>query len=437
MPRRLIWFLISLALVLGFGILGPILDRMGAVSGSVNTSLSVSPYGYKALYLLLQRLESKPVSLWQHSMMNLKANPAEPRTIWFMEPGKGLFFDGENYARHMRELVEQGNHLIFAVDGKTLSDEESLSSVIASLNRWYGLSLKTGRLRGSGLNLSVRSYFPNRNVNGLSWEKSPVAKQERFQPWPMPSTDGTPVLSVFTQASAKGGDILMETRQGEPLILRFPIGRGSVTVFADSFYLGNGQLDRADNAPLAMALQELNDAPSVLFEVYSSGFNENRDFLTYLATGKGIALLITLLLMLIGFCVWVIYQPIRKINTLPTSDERYFTQEVFIDSLAMHYVSTQNWYALYQKLVSQFRRQLDRRYPGMALETQLECVARNPFFDVSHESLKGIFAMMKLSSQSDFIARCQRLLEVQRKVSRYEQQSESRAGRTGTAGVAG
>jgi len=410
---------------------------MGAVSGSVNTSLSVSPYGYKALYLLLQRLENKPVSLWQHSMMNLEANPAEPHTIWFMEPGKGLFFDGENYARHMRKLAEQGNHLIFAVDGNTLSDEESLSSVIASLNRWYGLSLQTNRLRGSGLNLSVRSYFPNRNVNALSWKKSPVSKPERFQPWLMPSIYRTPVLSVFTQASAKGGDVLLETRQGEPLILRFPIGRGSVTVFSDSFYLGNGQLDKADNAPLAMALQELNDAPSVLFEVYSSGFNENRDFLTYLATGKGIALLITLLLMLIGFCVWVIYQPVRKITALPTADERYFTQEVFIDSLAAHYVSTQNWYALYQKLVSQFRRQLDQRYPGMALETQLECIARNPFFDVSHESLKGIFAMMKLSSQSDFIARSQRLLEIQRKVSRYEQQSQSRAGRTGSTGVAG
>lgn len=437
MPKRLMWFLIVLALVLGFTIAGPVLDRMSAVSGSLNTSLSVSPYGYKALYLLLQRLEKKPVTLWQHSMMNLKANPEQPRTIWFTEPGKGLFFDGDNYVRHMRDLAEQGNHLIFAVDANNLAGEESLHHVMQALNRWYGLSLKTSYLYHSQLNIAARSYFPTRPVQALSWKQRQHSNSENTRFSPMSRPADIPKLAVFNAESRQGADVLLETLQGEPLILRFSVGRGSVTVFPNAFYFGNGQLEQADNAALAVALQELNDAPSVLFEVYSSGFNENRDFLTYLATGKGVVLLITLLLLLVGFCVWIIYQPTRQKYDSQHSAERYFTQEVFIGSLAAHYASTRDWYGLYQKLQSQFRRQMDRRYPGLPLETQLERVAQNPFYNVSLESLKRIFAMIKMSSESDFIARSQHLLEIQRKVSRYEQQSESRVGRAGSARVAG
>lgn len=421
MPKRLFWFLVSLAVVVGFNILAPVLERQSAISRSENTSLSVRPAGYKALYLLLQRLEPQPAALWQHSMMNLKTDA--PHAIWLVEPGDGLFFDGARYAAHMRELVERGNHVVFAISSNT---PHGLTATLDSINTWYGLSLKTHRLQMARQNLSVISHFPSRNIQVLDFIPQAPASSKTREGLTHYRHQNYQSLLAFQPESVRNGQVLLTTWQGNPLIARFPLGKGSVTVVLNSFYLGNAQLNQADNAALAIALQEINGHSPALFEVYSSGFNENRDIVTYLATGKGIALLMTLMLLLVAFCVWILWQPLKTRHYSKRSQENYFTQEIFIDSLATHYMSTGNWSALYGKLAEQFKRQIERKYPGLPFEAQLERIGQNPFYSVSPESLKAVFAMMRIPSESDFIAKSQRLLDIQRKVNRHEQQSESR-----------
>lgn len=433
MPKRLIWFLVALALVVGFNILSPILERQTAINRSEDSSLSVRPSGYKALYLLLQRTQAPSAALWQHSMMNLKNMP--PHTIWLVEPGDGLFFDGARYVAHMRSLVEQGNHVIVAIDDNT---PHGLKATLKAINTWYGLSLETDSLGIAKENLAVISRFPSRDIRSLSYQQPLNNSGKTGRDWLAYRSQGGRKLLAFQSQSVRNGETLLSTAHGEPLIVRFHLGAGSVTVFANSYYFGNGQLSLRDNAPLAVALQEMNGHAPALFEVYSAGFNENRDILTYLATGKGICLLITLLLLLVAFCVWVIWQPIKRKQYSGHSNENYFTQEVFIDSLASHYIATGNWTALYAKLAEQFKRQIEQKYPGLPFDVQLERIGQNPFFDVSLESLKAVFVMMRISSESDFIAKSQRLLEIQRKVNRNEQQYEPRAGhRSASAGTAG
>lgn len=432
MPKRLLWFVITLGLVFGFIILTPIMDRMSAINRSTNTSLSIVPTGYKALYLLLEHLENKPVALWQHSLMNLKTTPTH--TLWLMEPGSDLFFDGKAYARHMQDLVTQGNHLVVVLNQPRHVDNRA---ALQAINKWYGLSMQTHELNVPKENLAVISHFPTRTIQVLAYQKPRETAEKPKRSWFSRDYSVVPGIYAFKPDSVGNAQVLLSTTQQEPLIVRFQQGQGSLTVVLNGFYLGNGQLNRGDNAPLAVALQEINGHQPALFEVYSAGFNENRDIITYLATGKGIALFITLILILIAFCAWVICQPIRKKQYVSRDSEQFFTQEVFIDSLASHYIATRNWNALYDKLADQFRRQIERKYPGLPFDAQLERIAQSPFFDVSLESLKSVFAMMMIASESDFIAKSQRLLDVQRKVSRYEQQYEFRAGRSASAGITG
>jgi hypothetical protein len=423
MSRRLIWFLVSLGIIIVFNVGIPILSKTLAINSSINTSISMAPSGYKALYLLIQRLQKEPVSLWQHSIMRLGSKA--PHIIWMAEPGNGLFFDGASYAKRMRELIAQGNHAIVLVDNTRLDDEKGMAEVLKALNRWYGLSLKTRTLDGAASDLEVISHFPTRSVRHLLYVP-PVLKEAAFSRYLKDKKfrarfEETPRISLFSAESAKGAQVLLETKFHEPLILRFKIGQGSLTIFPNSFFLGNGQLDKADNAPLAVALQEINGPAATLFEVYSSGFNENRDIITFLATGPGIALLFSLLALLVAFCVWVVCMPIRRQIPNTKGEPLRFTQEVFIDSLANHYQSTQDWETLYQKMAGQFKSRIERRYPGQPLEIQLERLAGNPFFDVSHDALSAVFAKMRIPSEKAFIDRSRKLLEIQRKVSRYEQ----------------
>jgi hypothetical protein len=417
MPKRLLWFLASLALVIAFNIAAPLMDRASMESTSVNTSLSVAPTGYKGLYLLLNQLENRPVTLWQHSIMNL--NTDKPRTIWLMEPGKGLFHDGKNYARQMRELVRQGNHLVFVLDNNPLGEEQNLKDVLEAINGWFDLSLETEPLQGS-MDIAVTSHFKTREIRSLVYKPLEKPAAAKFM-WRTRRFDIDPSPEVFTADSVGQGKVLLETPDGEPLAIRFMQGKGSVTVFPNSFYFNNAQLTRGDNAALAVALQEMTPGtPETLFEVYSSGFNENRDFITYLATGKGIAFLVTVILLLVAFCIWIMQLPPRRRESRATSDERYFTQEVFIDSLARHYLETRDWNALYDKMAGQFRLEIDRRYPGLPLEQQIAHIAANPFFNVSDEALSGVFAKIDLGSESEFVRRSRNLLEIRNQISLHK-----------------
>lgn len=429
MRKRALLFLLALGLLVSISILGPITDRLGQENSSINTSLSYAPFGYKGLYMLLGQLEPK-TGLWQHSIMNMDTE--KPKTVWFVEPGEGLFFSGPQFKAHMTELVEHGANLIFVLDSNHLDEEKDLPEVLQSLNQWFNLKLDVDTHKEEDLNLAVLNHFGTRELQTLAYKKPDIKAARKklggFRLWFYKN----PRLSLFTEDAVKGGDVLLETMQHEPLIVRFKRGKGSITVFPNSFYLSNGQLNRGDNAALAVALQEVNRSPATYFEVYSNGFNENRDFFSYLATGKGVAFLISLLLLLGAFCFWMIQSPIRRKQYLATSEEKFFTQEVFISALARHYIETKDWDGLYLKLTDQFRKDLDKKYPGLKLDDQIDRIAGNAFFNVDTETLKAVFNRQPISTEKEFITRSQHLLEVQRKVSRYEQH-ESRGTRTGSA----
>src|SRR5262249_25111787 len=149
MPKRVWLFLIALALVLGFGIGAPLLDRATQESTDTGSSISVAPGGFKALYLLLQTLApnpaaqkpaaQKPVQFWQHSLMNMRDDG--PKTVWLINPGPDVFFDGKAFGDHMRSLVDHGANLIVVsnVDGEI--DATPPSEQLGSLKRWFDIPL--------------------------------------------------------------------------------------------------------------------------------------------------------------------------------------------------------------------------------------------------------------------------------------------------------
>lgn len=419
MRKRVMWFVISLAAVIGLNIVMPLMGRMSSESTSLNTSMSVSPYGFKALHLLLGRVDDQPVALWQRSLMSL--SPENPRTVWMMEPGKGMFHDGDVYGDHMRKLVESGYNFVFVLDSRKLENEQDLFDVLDYVNEWFDLQVGIEVVSDIEVtDLVVESHFASREIGHLSYRPIDENVAAKFKAY-KGEADRDPELTGFDPDSIRGGEILLETVGGDPLMVRFPIGKGSVTIFPNAYFFGNMQLDKGENAALAVAIQEANPASATLFEVYSLGFNANRDIITYLATGKGVVLLATLTLMLLGYCLWMLLMPVRKKYYLDTSNERYFTQEVFISALADHYTGTGNWTQLYDKLRDQFKRELDQIYPGLPLEEQLRRVADSPFYDVSFDALKAAFDIMDVASEKDFIAKSQNLLELQRKVGRHEQ----------------
>jgi hypothetical protein len=429
MPKRILIFLAVFFLVIGWTILAPFVDRADMESKSVNTMLSVSPVGYKALYLLMGQLQQKPVTLWQHSMMKLPLD--EPKTVWFIEPGPGLFFDGESYTHQMQALVDRGYHFVFVLNTNaqslTVSADQkepatTQQSVLDYLNGWYNLGLETESLGlGEEQTLSTTSSFPSRPITTLYFQQP----EEQLKTWkkmgiPLQNPGKTDTLMRFHTFGYGTVKPLLKMQDGMPLALQFQRGQGTITIILNSFFFQNAQLDKYDNAALAAAVQEQFPNAPILFEVYSSGFSENKDIITYLASGKGVVFLISMVMLFAGFCLWLANRPVRRVHTSPISNERYFTQEAFIDALSQHYLSTGRWHDLYRKLLSHFTTQLEQLYPGLSEEERLRTIAQNPFLEVSLKELEGIFTLKQITSEAAFLEKSQVLLEVQRKVCRYE-----------------
>ena len=214
---------------------------------------------------------------------------------------------------------------------------------------------------------------------------------------------------------------LLTTQDGKPLILQYKWGKGTVTLVGNDQFFKNGQLDKADNAALAVALQEQFPNQPILFEIYSHGFRNNPDLITYLAKGPGIALLVTVTILVVLLGVWAIQQPSRQKIFRKASDERYYTQEAFIHTLAKHYVDTHQWQALYQKLLSHFFLLLERRYPSLSASQQIARLAQIPDLPVSLEKLEAVLDDKNVTNQAKFMQHSATLLEVQQKVFGHEQ----------------
>ncbi len=430
LPKRVLFFLLTLGLFIGYALMSPAMHWANLEAININTTPSTSPYGYKALFFLMQRIQNQPVSLWEHSMMNLPLD--QPKTIWFIEPGEDMFFDGDAYSQQMQALVKNGYHFVFVLnqDSMVIGDKREAKNtinVIDYLNQWYHLSLYTqGVPLKASKTFAVNSHFNSRTIKTLTYEK-PTPKQLAYQDQILVNngvesvySQPDPTFLYFDPHSEENAKVLLATDDGNPLALSFPIGKGSITIFPNSVFFANDQLDKGDNAALAAAIQEMFPPQPILFEVYSSGFNANKDMITYLATGKGLALLVTLILFAVLFCLWLVNQPLRRIETEKASDERHFTQETFVAALANHYLSTRKWEPLYQKLLAHFQSELDRRYPRYSRSEQLMAIAQNPFIEVSLETLESLFDSKPISSSEAFVHKSQTLLEIQSKVFHHE-----------------
>jgi|GEM_PF-3004366 len=441
MPKRLIYCLLLLGLIVGLGVLMPVLDRKKRENESTGNAVSVAASGFNALFRLLKVTNKEPIRLWQHSMMLLDVQ--KPQTMWFMEPDDSFFSDSTYYVKHLRSLASHGSNLIFVFQPHTQEHK------IKQLNQWFHLKLSPQTIPFLKT-IEVNSNFPSRRISQLTYIRPPASEEE----WLNKTLETRKIIKEAQRRIAKGqkikssnmtpekhelhltgwdsklldkADVLLETAEGHvPLIVRLPYGKGSITVFANSPYLENLQLSYADNAALAVALSERNASPSTLFEVYSSGFNENQDLVSYLATSRGILILISLLLGLTAFCVWLTAQPLRKKIYTPKSDDRFFTQEVFIEALANHYQSTQNWGELYEKFTQPFRHQIEQKIPNRPFDDQLALITENPFYEVTLADLKSCFDYPLPRSEADFIRLSQHLLTVQGKVNRYEQHLHSK-----------
>src|SRR6478609_1069162 len=111
MPKRLLYCLLLMGLIVGLSILGPILERKKKENDGSRNTVSVAPGGFNALFRLLHVTNKEPIRLWQHSMMLLDAK--KQQTMWLMEPDISFFSNGTYYEKHLRALVSNGSNLIF------------------------------------------------------------------------------------------------------------------------------------------------------------------------------------------------------------------------------------------------------------------------------------------------------------------------------------
>ncbi len=418
-PKRLLIFLAVFAFIVGWTIFSPIMDRMMLESKNLTGSLSTSPYGYKALSELLERVQEQPVSLWEHSVMNLPLG--QPHTIWFIEPGPGLFIESEAYANRMRTVAEQGHHLVFVLNRRTMKFNplKPTQPVLGHLKDWYGLDLATENTDLPDLKtVSVKDALPSRDIAELGFLPTEMRQQGKVRQPTHYFND--PVMLNFKPMELPSEQVLLRTENGSPLLVHIPYGKGRITVFPNSFFFQNAQLTHDDNAALAVAIQELTPDQPILFEVYSTGIRNNKDILTYLATGKGFAFMLTCGLMLLALCIWIARRPMKVQYTGKASDERHFTQAHFINALSRHYVMSKDWQGLSRKMLKPLQARLDQLYPGRTLQEQMKAVAENPYYPLSLEALQAVFEPRTISSEAAFIEYSKHVLAVKGKLDAHD-----------------
>jgi len=429
--KRVFWFLLVCLIIALFTTLIPKVEQSYLQESKENSIPNSSPTGYQALYRLFQKVSLEPVSMYKHSMMML--NPENPKTIWIIEPDKAFFFDDPYYAKKLNELVQRGYHLVFLLNSKTISiksQEYKQDTSISYLNELFGLNLKPGFAKMNNSDtIWLNSYFSTRKIKTLHYNNP----QSTYSKWA--SKYKKPNFVYFTPQSLsdQSGEHFQEAKTlfslsrypDYPMAIRYKIGKGSVSVFANSFYFQNAQLKQGENAALATALLEVNPEQPVYFEVYSNGFHDRQGFLLTLASGKGLPFLLTCLILLMLFCYRIIINPEaadwdREKDPQKENATR-FSQQHFTDALSNHYLRSEQWQALYQKLRAPLQAKFENAYPTLSKKEYLSAIAQNPFYDVSLEELELLFDNTPIQSKAEFEKRGKQVIEISRKVQTHHE----------------
>jgi len=123
--------------------------------------------------------------------------------------------------------------------------------------------------------------------------------------------------------------------EGRPLVLERGLGRGLLVLVADALFLRNAWLDRADAAPLALALVGAYGVPA--FDEHELGPRVRRSAAAYLLTSRAVAVFLGLALTGILFAWQGALVPARQVADVDPSAPRI---DAFVDAVAALYART-------------------------------------------------------------------------------------------------
>ena len=447
MPRRIIAFLLIIGFILSMSLLLPKINRKKLEYDSLNAIPNASPFGFKALFTLLQKAEpNRNISFWQHALLRYPTQT--PQVIWFLEPGKNLMIVSPVMKEHTQALTRHGSHLVFFLNQANLAhhrEERGLTlkelmsrhntkeakvystpeDVLYYLHDWFGITLQADRLEHSddadvsgtsgdhqAIERDVISQYTTRPIASLGFR--PVdhliaAIEMRAQ------SDINPEFNEFSYFDAVPSNckamMAFVSHPDRPFIIECPINQGSITVVLNSELLRNYQLSRQDNAALALALVERYPASLPLrIDGYSQGFRDNPDLITLLMSGSGQFMLIACLLLL-GMFVFniVTTPPLKRYLLLNNVEETYFTHQTFIHTLAQHLCATGQWRSLYDESLRLVKRELTPRLFHSRMDTSslshedwITALRDNPFAQLDDLRISDLFNPPKTLTKQQY-----------------------------------
>lgn len=391
MPRRIVLLILGLLMLLGWTLFQPTLLKQTQMESARNSVVHAAPIGYKALFTLFQQVYGQnTVGFWSHSPVKLPRHHAQ--TLWFLEPGPGVFMDGKTYGAHLRSLAQEGTHFVFVLNpianvppSDTAPENAQGRPMIEFIQNWFNLPTQWNtqlKPLESYMELETRSRFKTRLIDrlGLNLDEvveslGPASSREDIS-----QLSSSAQMLQFFNAYCKEPECQQPLKwvgdEVHPMVVSYPIGQGRVTLVNSTLFFKNSQLNREDNAALAIAIQELQTIPGpIWFDGYSQGLRDNPDLLTLLAQGQGRPLLISLFAVMVCFCWSLSAQPQRWIQSLTATDDRFYTQERFFDAMAAHALAHPDWSGLLNQLGRQFLMKVQQRYPQLPLKEALKLVA--------------------------------------------------------------
>ncbi|MEJ2716889.1 MAG: DUF4350 domain-containing protein [Deltaproteobacteria bacterium] len=262
--RKVVWGLI-LGMICMTAILSLALRALRPQS-SIPSTYSAHPSGSKALYLVLQEL-GLPVERWQKALYRLNAEHA---VLVMIDPGRVPFSPRE--IRKLKEWIRKGNRLVLF---------EGPGPKIPEANRQKDRDHT--RRSGSG---RTRNITPARAF-GLTLKRFPD-NSRRALTVSIPGVEGLGPISVSNKArwkkTPKEWTSLAGDRLGPVLLVR-KLGKGTVAALSDPTVPSNGNVARAHNLRLVLALLLGKGRPAqILFDEYHHGYIHAESLSSYVAS---------------------------------------------------------------------------------------------------------------------------------------------------------
>ncbi len=346
------------------------------------TTFGTVPDGYSALFHLLDELRFPVARIYDVAALPPGA------TVWWIEPwgicrGTGAPNAGSDWAGE-RWMRAGGTGVVFLSPPRAGGDR-SCESIA-------GLPVPARVLAGARDGASAA---------GGHLVTGPIA--------PVPRWLESDSLGVFAQ-SGLGSAIAFAGEQ--PFAVEYPLGNGRLILVADSSFLRNRRLDRADAAPFAVDLVQAFGSPRI--DEAEHGMGVERSAARYLLTSPAAPLLAGLAVLgLLLFWHGALMPP----ATLPAGEAEAPALAAFVDSLASLYARTGD----HARLLEQYRLRVAGRLrrhlhlpPEAALALLLDRVRARS--NASAEQLRLLGEGRPVRSEAELRAAARSLDELEREV---------------------